>query len=175
MFDLRSVPAGRQRFLDVEFDVRGLVQLEGDLEPPSAQPFPRRVDGVKLPEHVLGLDLLFGDYHHVDEEPARIMDVILHFRDGGERRIELSMRAGHHAYPDIVPDDGLGESASWRGAKVAWLGRSRQGARMVHPPAPLYVMRVPNPEPERRLASLSLEARSAPYIVAITADVPASH
>ena len=175
MFDLRSVPAGRQRFLDVEFDVRGLVQLKGDLKPPSPQPFPRRVDGMALPDRVLALDLLFGDYHHPDEELHPIMDVILRYRDGGERRIELAMRAGHHAYPDIAPDDGLGESASWRGARIAWLGRSRQAARMIHPPAPLYLMRVPNPEPERRLASLSLEARSAPYIVAITADVPPNH
>jgi hypothetical protein len=100
------------------------------------------------------------------------LDVIFHYRDGGERRVELGVR-GLTPYPFPADADPLGEAESWRGARIAWLGDRRLGPSMVTPPVPIYLMRAPNPEPARELATLSLVARLAPYVLAVTVEAPA--
>jgi hypothetical protein len=72
-----------------------------------------------------------------------------------------------------VDADPLGEAESWRGARIAWLGDRRLGPSRITPPVPIYLVRAPNPEPARELATLSLVARLAPYVLAITVESPA--
>jgi WD40 repeat protein len=169
LLDLRSVPLGRQRFFGVDFDVRGMIQLAADHLRQTTQNFPGRVDGIDLPARVAALDLLVGGYS-IDGEMHPLLDVVFHYRDGGERRVELALRGV--SPPFRAESDPLGEPENWRGARIAWLGSQRQGQTRVTQPVPICLMQVPNPEPGRELATLSLEARGSPYILAITVEAP---
>jgi hypothetical protein len=73
-------------------------------------------------------------------------------------------------YPYATEPDPEGETEAWRGARVAWLGKVRQNARLVRMPVPICVARVENPEPARELASVSLVAHTTPFVLAITAE-----
>jgi WD40 repeat protein len=169
LFDLRSVPIGRQRFLGVDFDIRGMIQLAADHLRQTSQNFPSRVDGIALPAHVDALDLLVEGYA-IDDAVHPLLDVVFHYHDGGERRVELTLRGV--SPPFHADSDPLGEPESWRGARIAWLGSRRQGATAVTQAVPICLMRVPNPEPGREVSTLSLEARGSPYILAITVEAP---
>jgi dipeptidyl aminopeptidase/acylaminoacyl peptidase len=169
-FQLRSVPIGRQRLLGVDFDIRGMIQLAGSIRPPQMQTFADHVDGIPLPAHADALDVLFGEYSGESTIQPHL-DVIFHYRDGGERRVELGVR-GSMPYPFPVDADPLGEAESWRGARIAWLGDRRLGPSLITPPVPIYLVRAENPEPARELATLSLVARLAPYVLAISVEAP---
>ena len=157
--------------IGVDFDVRGVVQLAGPEASATLQTFPPRVDGIALPRTSAGLALLMSDFvFHPDMHVA--LETVIHYRDGGERRQEHSFRIDPIGIHVLIDERGDDEAS--RGAKVAWLARRRDNTNRLQPPVPIFLVRVDNPEPERELASLSLVARSAPFVLAITALPPAA-
>src|SRR5262249_31557329 len=158
---------GLQRFLGVDFDVRGAIQLAADAAPPSPQLFGQRIDGIALPRSVAALDLLLGEYSQ-NEKMQPQLDVVFHYRDGSELSAELPVRGSPNPFP--ADADPLGEAESWRGAQIAWLGDRRYGSTRITQSLPIFLTRVPNPQPDRELASLSLVARTAPFVLAITVE-----
>ena len=122
-----------------------------------------------MPRQSLGIDLLMGDlvFH---ENVHVVLETVLRYRDGGERRQEHSFKVDPIGIDALVDERGDDEAA--RGAKVAWLARWHANTYRLQPPLKIFLVHVDNPEPRRELASLSLIARSAPYILAITAQPP---
>jgi hypothetical protein len=174
-FDLRRLALGRQRIDGVEFDLRGVVQLTTPMPalnrvslPPG---LPREIHGIETPAQATALNLLMG-YYGDDAEPAPCLSLVLHYLDGGERRIPVTLSIPPRWAPPGVKDDPLqGEESA---APLVLQVRSNNSEFQGGVPLRLYRVRVDNPEPMRALASVGLYAeRNAPYVAAITADLPA--
>jgi hypothetical protein len=111
-------------------------------------------------------------YYGDDAEPAPCLSLVLHYLDGGERRIPVTLSIPPRWAPPGVKDDPLqGEESA---APLVLQVRSNNSEFQGGVPLRLYRVRVDNPEPMRALASVGLYAeRNAPYVAAITADLPA--
>ncbi len=168
-FDLRRVALGRQRVDGIEFDLRGVVQLAEPGWLLKPYPLPREVQGIAVPARVDAFDLLLGSYG-MDRDLAPFLSLVLRYRDGGERRVGIGL-VGHSTkeFP-AVDDAAQGEPSA---APLVLQAQSLNAEYQLAAPLRLYRVRVENPEPARALATLGLYAeRHAPYVAAITADVP---
>ncbi|MEP6484205.1 MAG: WD40 repeat domain-containing serine/threonine-protein kinase [Rudaea sp.] len=164
-FDVRRLALGRQRIDGVEFDLRGVVHLSAPLHEPTQTPLPRQVRGIAVPEQASAFQLLMGDYG--DGNPSPCLSLILHFTDGGERRVPISLSVPW-LKPEPLVDPLLGEATT---APLVLQVQSNNTEYATTDPLRLYRVRVENPEPRRSLASLGLYAeRNAPYVAAITTE-----
>jgi WD40 repeat protein len=167
-FDLRRLALGRQRIDGFDFDLRGVVHLSTPQHSPTPVPPPQEIRGIAVPAKVLAFQVLMGDVVG-DNRPSPFLSVILHFADGGERRVPITLSIPWITPPSIV-DPLKGEET---GAPLVMQVRDTDAEYTGAEPLRLYRMRVENPEPNRALKSIGLRAeRREPYVAAITAEVP---
>ncbi len=171
--DMRSIPLGLQRLDDVDFLIRGRVQMgrAAALAEVPHGTLHAELERIALPAKLGRLQLLLGDFRSRYHE-GPVLTAILHYRDGGELRRALafpqpSSRLLHYGEPftDLV-------AAAAAGAHLAWVGDGIDTAAQLMPVIPIYRLTVANPEPARAVESVSLVAHSHPVLLAITAEPP---
>jgi WD40 repeat protein/tRNA A-37 threonylcarbamoyl transferase component Bud32 len=160
------VPQGVQTFEDVQFDVRGIVQLASITLPTwSTRPFPEAVKGIQVQQPFSRIHLLHGT-GAFEQTGKRIASLFLHYADGEMR--ELSIIAGQHA----------GDWQTWRDAgadgraKPVWSGKqipSRVWTRALH----WYKSTWSNPRPGEVVTHIdyvSAMGPASPYLIAATIE-----
>ncbi len=159
MASMAALPAGVQRLRGVDFEWRGLVMLQQDGLNNGAHSsghdgniyfdLPARAAGIGVPDvgvaafHVLLLAV------HDDPVPDErdYAHVRVHYRDGSEAQLTLRTQRD-------VP----GHSGHDRPTPLAWVDYERHRLEGYLRPVPVSAVRLPNPHPERRVASIDLEA-----------------
>jgi hypothetical protein len=150
---MRGLPAGLLRLGEVDFDLRGAIQLNSGDAGSSVGDWtyyaPRHARGIAVPDlalaaiHVLMAAPLFDP---IDEERdyARVR---LHYRDGSQA--VLSLRTLRD-----VPGNGGADGA----VRFAWADFEPHRLRGYARPLALVAPRLENPWPDRRLRALDLES-----------------
>ena len=152
--------SGGQTLGEVEFDVRGMVQLSAQARVPGDPAYPDRVEGIPVGQHGRRLHFLHAAIG-IEEPGAVIGRYVVHTADGG--RSELPIRYGQEVVDWIA--DPLPAPAP---LVVAWTGASR-----MYPVLRLFRTTWENPAPEievTRIDFLSAPTRAAPFLVAITVE-----
>jgi hypothetical protein len=169
--DLSDLPKGAQRFVEVPFQVEGVIQLwgKGMGEKLSGQ-FPKEVLNLRIGKRCTNVHLLHGAGFY-DPDGTPVAKLVLHYVDLSQHEIDL--KAGEHLR------DWWG-SPSQRmkdpGTLVAWSGQNPY-VRKLGPVSKhsirIYCTTIRNPNPGSELASIdyvSLSARSAPFLLGVTVE-----
>ncbi len=161
--DLARLPRGRQRFGEVEFDARGIIQLAGTTEGNSRHSYPGKVSGIVIGRLARRLHFLHGTGWSA-KEGAQIGQYLIHYSDG--RRRSVPILYGYDVrnwWPEARASDD-----STTGSIVAWRGRNRATGDVR-----LYRTSWVNPLPGVEIAKIdfvSSVSSSAPFLIAITAE-----
>lgn len=163
--DLSTLPAGIQKFVGVEFDIRGLIQLSGG---EVGVRYPEDITGIKARLKSSRLHFLHAAGWNLVNTGTKIGSYWVRYADG--KRKEIPIVYGQ----DVVNwwnSDGKLPTQS----VVAWTGQnaaSRAQGRLIR----LFCSTWTNPFPELEIESIDFVSslvNSAPFLVAITADYPA--
>jgi tetratricopeptide (TPR) repeat protein len=166
--DLAGVPLGRAHFAGVEFDVRGIIPLNGT-----------ELIYVTLPEAVtnIPINLTFSQIHCFmgtgwrEHEGAQIGTFILHYA-GGQKE-ELPIRYAIHVRDCIAqPMPGEFDDNPLDRAVVAWTGLNLNAQRHSGH-LRLYKSTWDNPRPDLEVRSLdfvSSMTHCAPFLIAMTVE-----
>ncbi len=147
-----------------QFDVRGVIQLDGAPAPPGTAGFPvpmfpERVDGIPIRRPVRGLSLLLGTAFAAPPQ-SPIGWVRIEFQRGPEVTIPIVYGVD---VEDSFPAGARLDSGQPTAVIPAW--RSPDGAGR------LYLKKWQNPRPDDRVGSLALVSAmtvAAPFFVALT-------
>ena len=155
---LTDLPRGLQRLLGsggIQFDVRGVVQLNNDADFPG---FARAVEGIAIRQKCRRLHFLHAT-HGSEKEGTQIGAYVLHYADGQQEEVPIAYGRDLHAWVPVSTD-----AADLQGAKVAWKGEN--GHRV-------YMTTWENPRPDMEIASLAFVSKltkCGPFLIAITAE-----
>jgi hypothetical protein len=164
---LGAMPRGHQTFLGVPFDVRGVVQLQGQVWKRRGYKFPEAVKGLPVDGPCRFLHLLHADSSFGDPPGTTVAKLVLHYANGQQE--ELDIRQGEQvldwqAQSDALPAD--------PGTAVAWTGEnpeSKKAGRKIR----IFKTRFANPHPRETIEDIdyvSAMAGSAPFMVALTVE-----
>lgn len=163
--DLSELPSGVAKFANVQFDVRGIVQLSSrKLNYPR---FPQGIRNVKVDQKAKKLHFLHSTgWSAPDGTP--VATAVIHMADG--KTHEFTFLYGDHM-TDWVAWEPRPRDAD--NSVVAWTGRSPAtgGQTALH----LFKTQWINPEPDQVIASvdyLGSNLDPAPFLIAITAETP---
>jgi len=160
--DLAVVPQGRRTFANVEFDVRGVVQLSGTEIKKHMPSFPERVTGIKVRQKCRRLHFLHLTGWST-AEGNRIGSFFIHYANG--QCVEYPIRYGEHVRDGWLmgdPRDDLKEGT------LAWVGTNAKG-NVVR----MFKSTWTNPLPSQQIASLdfvSSMTRASLTLIAVTAE-----
>ncbi len=162
--NLAALPKGRQTLGDVEFDIRGIVQLDLAWQPDVSAPLnapSRRADAVPIRRICRRLHFL----HAAGGEAAAgtvVAAYKVHLPAGGIAELPLVYGRDVLAFAD---ETGPAPAA----ARVAWQGRSPGTTRLR-----LFHTIWENPRPEQEVVSIDfvskLSPTAAPFLVAVTVE-----
>jgi hypothetical protein len=188
--DLAELPTGIQTFADVEFDVRGLIQVAGTELQSVGGNYPERVNGIRVGQKFKNLHVLHATGWQA-ENGAVIGSYILHYVDGSEKEFEIVY--GAHvldwwAITDTAPSSD-NSVVAWTGSNALAreiIRSSGQGpnienlARLLGMTAAddkdyirLFKTTWENPNPDIEVESIDFVSRltaSAPFLVAMTVE-----
>jgi tetratricopeptide (TPR) repeat protein len=164
-FDLTSLPVGVRKLGNVEFDLRGVVQLcgKGASQRPRDR-YPSAVMGIPLNRNFARLHFLVGT-EWSEPDSTKIGCLAINYVDGEKRELPL-------VYGENVRD--WNRSADPReapGASVVWTSENR-GVKQSGGFIGLFLVTWDNPRPEVRATSLdfvSNKTQCKPFLIAITA------
>jgi hypothetical protein len=170
--NLHALPKGIQTFADVQFDVRGIIQLASTEllsqstlnDPEKAKQYPRAVEGMPV-------GLKAGKVHFLQAsawgagDGEKVGEYVIHFADGERLSIPL-------LYQRSLIDWWV-KSATDKpsAAEVAWHGSHKMSAISLFK----YTWR--NPSPERLIAKIdfvSSMTKAAPFLIAVTCEPDAA-
>ncbi len=164
--NLADLPTGVRTIGGVQFDIRGIIQLQSTSLEAVNRCFPRRVEGIPVNLRSKRLHLLLGAGWG-EAESAVVGHVTIRYVDGRYEQLEIVYGRDVR---DWAPDPGVtephGATPAWTGTQERWRGRAGWGVR-------LYAARWTNPRPELEIRSIDLSStmtRSAPFVIAITAE-----
>jgi hypothetical protein len=159
---LAALPGGLQRFGDVAFDIRGIIQLRGGA--PDSELYPDRAT-VSVKRSFKRFHVLHGTTY-TEPEGRQIGAFVLHYADGDAA--EIPIRYGEHVRDHSAVDD---TGSNCPNARLAW------GADLSVKPAEarprLYQATFLNPKPELEVVSIELVSRvtrCGPCLVALTVE-----
>jgi len=164
---LAALRPGVQQFGNVEFDVRGLINLSGTFLSRSRMArFPTAVTGIPLPRKVARLHFLHGTVWPVPTGTI-VGRYVLRFVDGREQEFPIVYGVDVRDWCRMQTEDGRGERLNvvWQGMNPASIlnGGILQLTRSTYE----------NPRPEAEVASLdfvSAMSDSAPFLIALTVE-----
>ncbi len=165
--DLTSLPRGLHKLGDVEFDVRGLVQLASpEIRSGPGGEFPQGVNGLGVGLKCDRLHFLHGTIAGASEG-QEIGRYIVRYANGARHilRIRYGVEVRDCWSWSGTPQETTNAVAAWRGQNTAT--RNRGFALQ------LYRTTWPNPLPDVRIADVDFVSggsRSAPFLLAITAE-----
>lgn len=165
--NLNSLPRGKQKFADVEFEIGdGLMQLASA----SVEGKPKEIKDIKVGRTLKKLHFLQAcGYKPDDEGEVTIGKYVIHYDDKTTADVEIVYGrdvVDWWAYPD--------QKAPTKG-KVAWEGEN-EASKGFDAKIKLYLMTWENPKPEKKVESVDFVATdpekqaAAPFCVAITAE-----
>lgn len=162
---LGDLPSGVQTFNEVQFDVRGLVQLAGRAQiAESRARFPESVEGIPVGRRAVALNFLHGAGWKAPLDTT-IGRYLVHYASGARRTVLLvygrDVRDWWTDTSEIVGDE----------LQVAWTGENHSSPG--GPELRLYQTRWENPLPEEEITSIdfiSTMSDSAPFLIGITAE-----
>ncbi|MFC5579326.1 protein kinase [Lysobacter niabensis] len=164
--DLGQVPVGPQRLLGVDYDVRGMIYLSAES---FGDDLPPRRGNIRVGQHAAALHVLATSQGRSQtRRPVELARIVLNYSDGSRARLPLAWSREFAASWDDPNDFPQPQLAWFRTPDYGWGGDGTS----------LFVMRLRNPYPERRIESLDLETTqerwSRPVFVAITIEPPAT-
>jgi hypothetical protein len=163
---LASLPRGVQKLGGVEFDVRGLIQVNGTQADQIGADFPNEVKGIKIGRKCQRLHLLLGTGWPA-EDGATIGRYLLHYVGGQQAEIPI-------IYGNDVRDWWLApnQPKEAKSATIAWTG-SNPASDSAGCSLRLFKNTHDNPKPDLEVESLdfvSALSDSAPFVIAITVE-----
>lgn len=143
---LRPYPAGTQRIGGIDFDLRGIVEVDRRgladcLRVPDAQP----VGAIHA--------LLQATVRIREDRPRQVAELVLHYRDGGQARVPI--RTGRE-----VEGYGGGDHS----VPIAFVARPPRAAMGLRTSS-LAAPRLANPQPERAVRCIDLRTSGDPMLV----------
>jgi hypothetical protein len=175
--NLAELPAGKNIYGGVPFDVEGSIQLMGGWFKHYHKTYPARVDDIRIGRHCAKLHLLQGNcYITYTNFGTVVSKLVLHYVDGSSRQIDLI--AGKQAFDWWNPLFKTGLPKNWfqpaPGTERAWTG-SNAYLKKWQPEFSLvlYKTTLDNPQPKLELSSLdyvSTETITCPFLVGLTVE-----
>ena len=162
--DLARLPQGIQRFGNVDFDIRGIVQLAG--AEATVQHFPRQIKGIPIGQTCQQLHFLHGSGWNANRG-AFVGQYVVHYADGGIEAIPLVFGRNIEDWW-FSPQ----EPASVPEAEVVWTGANRASLSLDRGTR-LYKYSWTNPRPTMPIETidfLSGMSDTSPFVIAITAQ-----
>lgn len=164
--NLASLTPGLHTFDGITFDVRGIVQLHGQL--PDLDPlYPERINAIGVQRPCRQLHFLHGTGWGI-AEGTTIANWIIHWADGHEESVPVVYGRdvrNWQFWPTMRQESG-GAQPVWKGPQARWKDKTTSGVRLYH-------TTWQNPRPDIPVASVdyvSAGAASAPFLLAITAE-----
>jgi hypothetical protein len=162
--NLKSLPTGKQKLGDVEFEIgEGVLQLGSS----NVTTKPNKIEGIKVGGTAKKLHFLQATGYSTDPDTV-IGKYVINYEDKTTAEIEIVYGkdvVDWWAYPDqVAPTKG---KAVWEGENEASKGFDAK--------IKLYHMTWENPKPDKKIATIDFvapnpEQTAAPFCVAITAD-----
>ncbi len=171
--DLREVPTGIREFAGVRFDVRGMIQLLGQVIKSDGIPYPERVNGIKINRRFDRLHILHATQWSASEGET-IGRYVLHYADGSIERFNIvygETLADWWVDPNRLPELENGVPA-WSGSNPfleTQAVRQSFGVRTVN----LFKSTWKNPKPNVEVESIDFVSEvtnAAPFLVAVTVE-----
>ena len=157
-----AVPTGRQRLLDIDFDITGVVALRMPDAPQPSLPLPARSHAVRPPlPHIQAIHLLIAGCCPLPVNPDSAYAYLgLRYADGSRARIPILHRRQVWSFGENPGDDAS--------VRIAWPQYSLGASNF------LYAPHLENPHPQRKVVALWFESSeyfaSSPVIFAATAE-----
>ncbi|MHB8519905.1 MAG: protein kinase domain-containing protein [Limisphaerales bacterium] len=168
--DLSEVPRGFHKFGDVEFDVRGLIQVGAASR--TAQKYPEQISGIRVNRACRFLHFLHAAIHATSVDGPQIGSYVVHYANGNQR--EIPIRLGEEVADWFTPPNEKDQHFV-----IAWQGynpESRLEGRRIR----LFSTRWPNPLPDTPITSIEFAHKpsatnewggnAAPFLVALTTE-----
>ena len=163
--DLGGLPAGLQTFGDIQFDVRGIIQLGGK----SAGRFPREANGIPVHQKCQKLHFLHATgYGKLGEEGNQIGSYVIHFATN-RMTLEIPIIYGRDVRDwhslDEEPKPGKELNVVWKGENAI--------SKAEHNHLRLFLTTWQNVVPAfeiDRIDFVSVMANPAPFLIAITVE-----
>jgi hypothetical protein len=163
--DLGGLQAGLRTFDDVEFDVRGIVQLGGK----TFNQFPRQIKGIPVHQKCQKLHFLHATgYGKVAEEGTLIGSYVVHFTTN-QMTVEIPIVYGHDVRDWHALD---GEPKPGKALKEVWKGENAI-SKAEHHHLRLFLTTWENVVPGieiDRIDFISAMANPAPFLIAVTVE-----
>ena len=165
---LTTVPLGVQRYLGVDYDIRGVVALQMDHGPAISGALPQSSQRVPAPVQRFGaVNVLLSGCCMLQGRPrVPYAYLVIGYADGGIARVPI-MYHRHVWEPWHDPGDAIP-------ARIAWVEPPPRALANFENPYRAYAARLANPHPDRDVATLGFEATdrawSGPMILAATVE-----
>jgi hypothetical protein len=162
--NLKSLPTGKQKLGDVEFEIGdGVMQLGSS----NVTTKPNKIEGIKVGRTLKKLHFLHATGYSTEDDTV-IAKYVITFEDKSTAEVEVAFGrdvVDWWAYPDR-PGPTKGKTA-WEGENEASKGFDAK--------IKLYLMTWENPKPEKKVVTIDFiatkpEQAAAPFCVAITAE-----
>jgi len=163
--DLSWLPRGLQKFGDIEFDARGVIQLSSrTLAHPRFAP---NVRNIKIDQKAKRIHFLMGTGWSA-QEGAPVATFVI--RQGNGQQHQFNLLYGTHITDWVSQDMDPRDSKT---SMLAWSGRSpaTDGQSLLH----IHKVQWINPSPDEPVASIDFlgsNADPAPFLIAITVEKP---
>jgi hypothetical protein len=165
--DLAALPVGLQSFEDIQFDIRGIVQLGS--KSAAASRFPPQVTSIRVRQKCRHLHFLHSaGFGNLGDENTQIGSYVVHFATN-QMRLEIPIIYGRNVRNWHVLSK---ESKSEPELSVAWTGEnavSKKSRNRIR----LFLTTWTNLVPDIEIESIdfvSAMAAPAPFLIAISAD-----
>lgn len=156
------IPLGISKFEDIDFDVRGVLQLSGQKIKAAGGEFPEDMKNITVDLKCARLHFLHAaSWGAFAEKGTKIGAFIVHHIDGSEREIPLV--AGEDLGDWVAYDE-----EDYRNATRVWKDKTPSGI-----PVRLYKSKWENPNPELAIKTIDYVSKmtdASPFLVAITAE-----
>lgn len=162
--NLKSLPTGKQKLGDVQFEIgEGVLQLGSS----NVVGKPSKIEGIKVGRAFKKLHLLHATGYNA-EDGAVIAKYVIHYEDKTTSEVEVKYGedvVDWWAYPDRAgPSKG----------KVAWEGEN-EASKGFEAKIKLYLKTWENPKADKRVVSIDFvatnpEGPAAPFCVAMTVE-----
>jgi hypothetical protein len=163
--DLSQVPPGRFVAREIEFDVRGIVQLGGRTLDRIEPGFPSAVNGIVVGRLCNKLHFLHAAaWGFVVPDDTSIGRYIVHYADGATETVHLKKNVDLHEWFQQGPSP----VSDLAGAQTIDLGRNAARHRVR-----LFLKTWPNPRPTVPIATIDFVSdltAAAPFLVALTVE-----
>lgn len=163
--DLSALPTGLKAFGDIDFDVRGIVQLKGvNLEQNRPNAFPEAVHNIQVNRQVRRLHALHATGWGIGELMGhQIASFIWHYDDGTTAASPIVL--GEHVL------DWVGDRSEETAPEVVW----SHSMRLEQPNRVYRLFKTPydNPHPDKKVLRLDYTSAgtvAAPFLIALTTD-----